>query len=61
MQAALQGGAATSRPTPSSTNRSIARSGVDGRHVPIQRKLVEKRCLIDLPLAHHDFIPGSDA
>jgi hypothetical protein len=25
MQAALQGGAATSRPTPSSTNRSIAR------------------------------------
>jgi hypothetical protein len=31
------------------------------RHVPLQRELVEKRRLIDLPFAHHGFTPGFDA
>jgi hypothetical protein len=30
-------------------------------HVPLQRELVEKRRLIDLPFAHHGFAPGFDA
>jgi len=34
---------------------------VVGRHMPLQRELVEKCRLIGLPFAHHGFTPGFDA
>ena len=42
-----------------STNRSIARTQVIGRHVAFETELVEQRFLRHRPFAHHRFVPTS--